>query len=168
MHDGAALIAGEHLAMPPASHTRVMKMANIITAFMALLIAAVFILVYMNRASSEVVGAALPVAFGAVSALALVFAFGKPTPIERAFPVVFIVQKSDQAPIVVPNRPFDTLTLSMFSQAVGADPKLLEKDPRYRDLGGGSLYHYFLQKATINWLSVNYWNTWRTSGPIRS
>jgi hypothetical protein len=139
-----------------------MKMANVITVIMGLLIAAVFVLVYMNRASSEVVGAAFSVAFGAVSALALVFAFGKPTPIERAFPVVFIVQKSDRAPIVIPNRPFDTLTLAMFSQAVSADPTLLERDARFKDFGGGPLFHHFLQKAIINWLSVNYWNTWRT------
>jgi hypothetical protein len=137
-------------------------MANIITAVMALLITAVFVLVYMNRASSEVVGAALPVAFGAVSALALVFAFGKPAPVERTFPVVFIVQKSDQAPMVIPNRPFDNLTLAIFSQAIAANPKLLDNDARFKSLVGGPLYHYYLQKAIINWLSANYWYTWRT------
>jgi hypothetical protein len=84
-----------------------MKMANVVAAFMAILIAAAFTLVYMNRASSEVIGAAVPVTFAAFSALALVFAFGRPSPIERTFAVVFFCQNSNPAPIVIPYRPFD-------------------------------------------------------------
>jgi hypothetical protein len=137
-----------------------MKMANFVAVGMAALIVFAFVLVYVNRASSEVVGAALPVAFAAFSALGLVFAFGNPQPVERSFPVVFVFQQADKYPIVIPDRPFPSLTLGVFDEAVQVNPKLLQ-DSRFADRSGGPLFHYFLQKALVDWLASNYFNTWR-------
>jgi hypothetical protein len=136
-------------------------MSTVVAAGMALVIVFAFTLVYLNRASSEVVGAAFPVVFAAISALALVFAFGKPAPIERSFPVLVPFQQADKYPVYVPHRPLQSLTLSMFDKALNSNPKLLE-DPRFKDsVGQNPLFHYYLQKAIINWLSMKYWNTWR-------
>ena len=135
-------------------------MANFIAALMAILIAGALVLVYMNRASSEIVGAALPVAFAAFSALGLVFAFGRPPTIERTFPVVFVIQQADKYPIIVPYRPFPSLALGLFDRAVRANPHLLE-DSRFADTGGGPLFHYYLQKVFVDWLASRHAWTWR-------
>jgi hypothetical protein len=137
-----------------------MRMAQVIAGVMGLCLLFTFILVYVNRASSEVVGAALPVAFAAMSALGLVFAFGKPAPIERSFPVVFVFQQKDKYPITLPGRPAQFLTIGMFDKAIQANPRLLE-DPRFADGNGHQLFHEFLQKAIVNWMRSRYWATWR-------
>jgi hypothetical protein len=118
--DREGLELGHIPSMParpdPKTSREQMKMAYVVAGLVALLIASVFVLVFMNRASSEVVGAALPVVATAVLALVLVFTFGKPSPIERSFPVTFIFQQSDLYPILVPHRPRQFSTLGMFDQ----------------------------------------------------
>jgi hypothetical protein len=127
---------------------------------MGLAVAGAFALVVVNRDSPQVIHAAVPVAFGALSALALVFAFGRPAPIEGTFPVIFVLQQADRYPVVIPHRPFPSMTLALFDDAVQANPTLL-KDPRFSGFGGGPLFHQFLQRAIVDWLTSTYFGTWR-------
>ena len=136
------------------------KMGTLFIALMGLAIAAAFALVVVNRASSEVVNAAVPVAFAALSALGLVFAFARQPTIERIFPVVFVVQQADKYPVVVPDRRFPSGTLALFDQAVQSNPRALD-DPRFADFGGGPLFHEFLQKSLVDWISMRHFGTWR-------
>jgi hypothetical protein len=148
-------------------------LSAVLTVVTGVLLMAAFGLVWFNRASPEVVGAAVPVAGAALSGLVLVFAFNKPAPIERAFPVLILGQRSDKQPIFVPQRRASDALLGFFSKAIAENSKLLD-DPRFEDLAAGPLYHHLLQRGILDWISFRYSGTWRVRfetflpGPRRS
>lgn len=138
-------------------------MSTVFIAFMALTLTGAFILVVLNRASPSVVNAAVPLAFGALSALGLVFAFTRPEPISRVFPVVFVVERASLLPIVIPDRPFGFLSLHLADEMRQLDPKTFEQ-PKGQDEGFDfivPLFHEFLHKVIVDSLAAKQFGTWR-------
>ena len=137
-----------------------MSTSLIVLAGLVLVVA--YVLVLMNRASPAVVGAALPAATALLSALALVFAFNRPEPISRVFPVIFVVEKASLLPITIPNRPFPFQSLSL-------PARMRQIDPKTFDLPNGQntsdfimpLYHEYLQKMFVDDLAGKQFGTWR-------
>lgn len=83
-----------------------LRMNTFLVILAGVVLFAIYVLVWMNRASPTVIGAALPAAITLLSAIVLVFLLNRPAPISRVFPVIFIVEKSSGLPVVVPDRPF--------------------------------------------------------------
>ncbi|HSL02116.1 MAG TPA: hypothetical protein VK901_01080 [Nitrospiraceae bacterium] len=71
----------------------------IVIAGLVLIVA--YCLVWMNRDSPAVVGAAIPNVIALASALAMVFVFNRPAPISRVFQVVLVVEKASLLPVMV-------------------------------------------------------------------
>jgi len=129
----------------------------LIALFMGLLILAAFVLVVINRDSEKIVTAAVPLAFAAFAALALIFAFAREQPITRVFPVSFSYQVADKLPLAIPDRP-DAEQLWFVDQIRQRDPKALEEKP---DTQGELVYHEFLQKALVDWIATRHSGHWR-------
>jgi hypothetical protein len=93
--------------------------------------------------------------------LGLVFAFARPEPISRTFPVVFFLQRADKLPIVIPFRPFGSsgTALALPDRLRQKNPGSLEEPPgtNFGDL----VYHDLLQMALIDWISSRHFGTWR-------
>src|SRR5690349_5693445 len=92
------------------------SLSTAIIVFVGVLTFSAGALVWLNRASSIVVNAALPVAIGSFAALSLVFVFNRPAPISKAFSVLFVIENTSRMPVSIPFRPFSTLGLSLASQ----------------------------------------------------
>lgn len=122
-------------------------------------LASVFALVVINRESREVVSAALPVSLGAMGAILLVFAYTRPAPISRTFPVVFVVEQASGYPVAIPDRPFPFQSLALFDSAIQANPKAFE-NVRFRDMGDPT-YHEYLQKLIVDWIAAKHFGAWR-------
>src|SRR5687767_3215720 len=88
-------------------------MRGTVIVLLGVLLIGVLILIWMNRASGAVAGAALPAVTGLLSALALVFFFNRPEPIVRSFPVVFVIERATYLPITIPYRPFPSMSLAL-------------------------------------------------------
>jgi len=138
------------------------KMSIVFIALMGLALAAVFALVVLNRASAAVVNAAVPVAFGAISAIGLVFAFARPEPIARAFPIVFVVERASLLPVVIPDRPFPFMSLGLADQMRQIDPTTFEPPPKQEGFDFiVPLYHEYLQKIVVDSIAAKHSGTWR-------
>jgi hypothetical protein len=135
-------------------------MSAAVALLMLLIVNVAFFLVYLNRASAEVLTAAAPVAAGAFSAILLVFTFAKPAPIERAFPVLVLGRQSDLHPIEIPHRPNPRRFRLLFAQWATENASLLS-DPARPDGEASPLYHHLLQRAIVDWMSTRYFGTWR-------
>lgn len=139
-----------------------MSTSLILVILAGLVLILVYVLVFINRASPAVVGAALPAATALLSALALVFAFNRPGPISRVFPVIFVVEKATLLPVVIPDRPFPFTSLILPDMMGQVDPKTF-------DLPNGQnafdfikpLYHEYLQKMFVDDLAMKQFGTWR-------
>lgn len=134
-------------------------MSTVVIVAMGLLVAAGFVIVVMNRQSQAVVTAAVPVVFGALSAMALVFAFNRPEPIRLTFPTAFYWQKSDKLGVVIPYRSFSWNALSWVEALKQVDPRLLDEPSDKAE--GEELYHDLLQKALVDWIASRHFGTWR-------
>jgi len=134
-----------------------MKM-TIFTIFMGILVLLAFVLVVVNRNSEKIVSAAVPLAFAAFAALALVFAFAREEPITRVFPVNFCYQVQDKLPIVITGRPFPHI-LHLVDQVRQQDPKALDEPMDIHP--GGLVYHELLQKGFIEWIAMRHFANWR-------
>jgi hypothetical protein len=135
------------------------RMSTLIIAIMGVTLAAVFALVVINRESREVVSAAVPVSLAAIGAIMLVFAYTRPAPISRTFPVVFVLEQATSYPVVIPDRPFPTQSLALFDSAIQANPKAFE-GLRPRDMGDPT-YHEYLQKLIVDWIAHKHFSVWR-------
>ena len=137
-------------------------MANALIALTGIVLLLAAALVWFNRASPTVVGAAFPAATGLLSALALVFAFNRPEPISRVFPVVFAIEKTSLLPITIPDRPFPFASLAL-------PPMMKQKDAKAFAVPEGQsdfdvavpLYHEYLQKMFVDDLAMKQSGTWR-------
>jgi hypothetical protein len=139
-----------------------MKMSTLLVGLTGVVLFAVYVLVWINRASPTVVNAALPAAATLLSAIVLVFMLNRPQPISRAFPVVFVVEKARLLPVIIPDRPFPFDSLSLADAMRHVDPKIFEPAQ-----GQGaldlilSLYHEYLQKMFVDDLASKQFGTWR-------
>ncbi len=126
-----------------------------ITAIMAMLILAAFVLVFINRDSEKIVSAAIPLALATFSALALIFAFAREGPMTRIFPVNFLFQVRDKQPIQIGARPYPH-QLFFFSELRQRNPDALEDAADSR-----VIYHEFLQKMLVDWIAMRHFGHWR-------
>jgi hypothetical protein len=140
-----------------------MRMSTALVALVGLILALAYTLVVYNRASSTVVGAALPAATGLLSALILVFAFNRPTQITRSFAVDFIVEEASLLPIQIGDRPFPFQSLGLADEMRQLDPKIFDVPS-----GGNKLdlilplYHEYLQKVLVDDVAAKQFSSWRT------
>lgn len=130
--------------------------------FAGFLLVAACVVVFMNRTSPTVVQAAVTAVITLVSALGVVFAANRPSPITRTFPVIFAVEKSSLLPIVIPDRPFPLGSLSLPDELKQLDPKTFQisssPDPFHFV---GLLYHEYLQKMFVDDLAEKHIGSWR-------
>lgn len=123
---------------------------------------AIYVLVWINRASPTVIGAALPAAITLLSAIVLVFLLNRPAPISRVFPVIFVVEKTSGLPVVMPDRPFPFQSLSLADRMRQIDPKVFDRPGDQNDFEFMTrLYHEYLQKAFVDDLASKQFGTWR-------
>src|SRR5262245_41905090 len=140
------------------------SLSTAIIVFIGLLAFAAGALVWLNRASSVVVNAALPVAIGSFAALSLVFVFNRPAPLSKALSVLFVIENSSRMPVSIRFRPFSNLGLSLAGQVRYAEPKTFDP-PAGQENGFDfirELYHQYLQKILIDDLASKQFGTWRT------
>lgn len=137
-------------------------MATVVMVLLGGTFAALFVLVLLNRASPAVVNAAVPVAVGAISAIALVFMFNRPESISRVFRVAFVVERESLLPIVIPHRPFPDMSLALADQMGQIDSTLFVSGAdRERFDYIQPLYHEFLHKIFVDLLASRQFGTWR-------
>jgi hypothetical protein len=133
-----------------------------VTLFMALLILGAFILVFVNRESEKILTAAIPLAVGVIAGLVLTFWFARPEPISSIFPVSFTYQVADKLPMALPYRPVP-FQLYLIDELRQRDSKALEE---YPEMGGGQVYHEFLQKTLVDWIASTHFGHWHME-PLR-
>lgn len=139
-----------------------MRMSTSLIGLAGLVLVVAYVFVLMNRASPAVVGAALPAATALLSALALVFAFNRPVPISRVFPVIFVVEKASLLPVTIPNRPFPFESLSLPDMMRQIDPKIFDPPNGQNAFDFITpLYHEYLQKMFVADLALKQFGTWR-------
>ncbi len=137
-------------------------MSTSLIGLAGLVLAVAYIFVLMNRASPAVVGAALPAATALLSAIALVFAFNRPEPISRVFPVIFVVEKASRLPVTIPNRPFPFESLSLPDMMRQIDSKIFDPPNGQNAFDFITpLYHEYLQKIFVDDLALKQFGTWR-------
>lgn len=139
-----------------------MSVSLVLVGLVGLVLAVAYVFVVMNRASPAVVNAALPAATALLSALALVFAFNRPAPISRVFPIIFVIEKASLLPVMIPDRSFPFQSLSLADMMKQTDPKSLAipSDQNPFDFIP-QLYHEYLQKMFIDDLAGKQFGTWR-------
>ncbi len=138
-------------------------MSTVVSVFILLLLAVASVLVYLNRASPAVVTQAVPVAFGTLAALILVFAFNRPEPIAKTFGVLFVVEQASRLPVSIPFRPFSEQTLILAAEMQQTAPTTFTP-PQGQEEGFDflvPLYHELLQRAFVNTLADKQFGTWR-------
>jgi hypothetical protein len=136
--------------------------ASVILLISALLTAAAFYLVWMNRASEKIMTAIIPVAVaGLAGVIIAVFVFGGEPATTIVFPASFQYRLQGKMPA---NLPW-ILTSRRFTQSQFAPSQLFAVRPELftsaADQTGQSLYHHFLQRAIIDWMGITYRTTWQ-------
>lgn len=133
-----------------------------LVGLVGLVLAVAYVFVVMNRASPAVVNAALPAATALLSALALVFAFNRPAPVSRVFPVIFVVEKASLLPVIIPDRPFPVQSLILPDMMGQIDPKTFAPPSNQNVFDFiPQLYHEYLQKMFVDDLASKQFGTWR-------
>lgn len=114
-------------------------------------------------------------AIGALCALALIFVFNPPQPVEKTFPVAFFHEKSDRLPLSIPHRNFlMEMAFPLFDEAWQANPGAFNP-PSGTDafIFDVKLYEEFLQRLLIDWIASRHGRAWRmeiyrvNSGSVR-
>jgi hypothetical protein len=135
-----------------------MKMWMIVTFLIALVVLGAFLLVVINRESEKIVTAAIPLAVAALVAIVLIFVYAREEPMTRVFPVRFCYQIADKLPVTIPDRPFPVWSLVLVDRIRKQDSKVLEEPT---DGQGTRIYHEFLLKTLVEWMTMRYPVTWR-------
>lgn len=134
----------------------------LISSLFGILTIGAFVIVLLNRASEKILSAVIPITVaGLVGIFLSVFVFGGRPKVEVVFPssVQYAVKTKMPA-----NQPW-ALSWRRYHYGRFLPPKLFSKHPEYfsdpADSAGDSLYHHWLQRAIVDWLSERYGNSWQ-------
>lgn len=139
-----------------------MKWSLICAIVVGLILCAAVVLVYLNRASEKIVSAALPIATGAILALALsIFVFGSvPTQFTRFFTAYTLVTESKRpSPEVAICKENGEFALNAYQQIIAPNPQLLNNS---KDPNAIQLYNHLLQWEILRRISMMSRKHWRT------